>query len=144
MTTRERFDQHVADPECAGCHAMINPVGYTFEGYDGAGIRRERDNDKAVDTSGSIITAKESTLVGPLTGVRELAERLSVSRQVHDCMASHFMRFALGRADEPEDACALDDAQEAFWASKGKFDELRVAIVMGSSFRTRSRPEVMP
>ncbi|MBC8073342.1 MAG: DUF1592 domain-containing protein, partial [Deltaproteobacteria bacterium] len=28
-TTRERFEQHSSDPACAGCHKLIDPIGFT-------------------------------------------------------------------------------------------------------------------
>ncbi|HEV8245867.1 MAG TPA: DUF1592 domain-containing protein, partial [Polyangiaceae bacterium] len=31
LTTRERFEQHRTDPSCAGCHALMDPIGFGFE-----------------------------------------------------------------------------------------------------------------
>lgn len=144
MTTRERFAQHSADPSCAGCHRLIDSVGFGFEHYDGLGVRRDMDNGKPVDASGDIIGARDGSLLGPYTTVATLAGRLAGSRQVHDCMASHFVRFALGRADGPEDECSVKDAQAAFFASGGKFKDLELSIILSASFRTRETPEVWP
>src|SRR5690606_28192980 len=36
-TTRERFSQHRADPACAGCHMLMDPIGLGFEHYDALG-----------------------------------------------------------------------------------------------------------
>jgi hypothetical protein len=144
FTTRERFAQHTADENCAQCHKLIDPVGNSFEGFDGAGRRRTMESGKPVDTTGGVTAAGDTELVGPVASVLELGQKLSRSRQVHDCMASHFMRFALGRADGSEDACSLKDAQDSFWSTQGRFDALRRTIVMSSSFRTRASPEVAP
>lgn len=144
MTTRERFAQHSQDPNCAGCHRLIDAVGFGFENYDGVGVRREMDNGKPVDASGNIIGARDATLLGPYTTVSTLASRLAGSRQVHDCMASHVLRYALGRADGAEDACSLADAQSAFFTGGGKFKDLQLSIVLSASFRTRETPEVWP
>lgn len=40
LSTRERFQQHVADPACSGCHQLMNPFGFAFENYDAVGRYR--------------------------------------------------------------------------------------------------------
>ena len=37
VTTRQRYDVHVKDAICAGCHDIIDPFGFSFEHYDGMG-----------------------------------------------------------------------------------------------------------
>lgn len=136
-TTRERFTQHSIDPNCAGCHALIDPVGFGFENYDGVGAFRSAEGGKPVDASGSIFAARDERLSGPFNGVAELARRLADSRQVHDCVAAEWMRFAMGRGLGAGDACSLTQVQERFMASQGRFDDLLTAIVMSDTFRTR-------
>ncbi|MCU0700348.1 MAG: DUF1588 domain-containing protein [Myxococcaceae bacterium] len=136
-TTRERFSQHSTDPNCAGCHRLIDPVGFGFENYDGLGAWRTTENGKPVNASGEIVSAGDSTLVGAFTGATQLARRLADSRQVHDCVASEWTRFAMGRDLGAGDACSLTQIQDTFSKSQGKFDDLLVAIVMSDTFRTR-------
>jgi hypothetical protein len=136
-TTRARFAQHAADPNCAGCHRLIDPVGFGFENYDGLGSWRTTENGQPVDASGEIVSATDSTLVGTFTGVPQLARRLADSRQVHDCVASEWTRFAMGRDLAAGDACSLTQIQDSFSKSQGRFDDLLVAIVMSDTFRTR-------
>ena len=61
-TTRERFANHEADPMCAGCHVMIDPIGLAFEHYDAIGAWRTTDGPSAVDASGEIIRLKRHRL----------------------------------------------------------------------------------
>jgi hypothetical protein len=56
---------------------------------------------------------------------------------VHDCVASEWTRFAMGRDLAPGDACSLTQIQDSFSKSQGRFDDLLVAIVMSDTFRTR-------
>src|SRR5262249_30172964 len=136
--------QHSVDPKCRSCHSIIDPLGFGFEHYDGIGVRRDIDNNKPVDASGEIIGARDPELRGPFSDMVELSNRLTNSRPVHDCMASNFFRFALGRADGPDDECSLADVQQQFWDSQGRFATMQLAIIMSSSFRTRATPEVSP
>lgn len=140
-TTRERFKQHSADAACAGCHSLIDPVGFSFEHYDGVGSFRTHDNGKPVDASGSIYAAYDDEMSGDFTGVPQLSRKLAESKQVHDCVASDWLRFAMGRGLGEGDQCSLTQVQDTFMKSSGRFDDLLVAIVMSDTFRTRPAGE---
>jgi Protein of unknown function (DUF1592)/Protein of unknown function (DUF1588)/Protein of unknown function (DUF1595)/Protein of unknown function (DUF1585)/Protein of unknown function (DUF1587) len=134
-TTRERFAQHTQSPSCAGCHRFIDPVGFTFEHYDGVGLRREVENGLPIDARGGVVEARDQGLVAPVADLPELAARLGSSRQVHDCVAQEWLRFALGRPLDAADACALKTVQDAFMSAGGSFDALLLAIATSESFR---------
>lgn len=136
-TTRERFKQHSVDPNCAGCHALIDPVGFGFEHYDGVGAFRTQDNGKPVDASGTVYAANDDALSGDFSGVPQLARKLAESKQVHDCVSAEWLQFAMGRGLGDGDACSLTQIQDKFMASQGRFDDLLVAIIMSDTFRTR-------
>jgi hypothetical protein len=136
-TTRERFRQHTADPYCAGCHVMIDGIGFPFEQFDQFGRFRETEFDLPIDTSGQIVETGDPELDGPLTGAADLAARLAVSSRVRDCVATQWYRYAMGRVEEPGDVCSLNDAKERFRASNGNFRELLLGIVLSDAFRYR-------
>ena len=136
-TTRERFAQHTADPTCAGCHHLIDPVGFGFEQYDALGRYRETENGKPIDATGSVTNVRDPALEGPFNGVAELSERFARSALVQDCVATQWYRFALGRLEAEEDGCSVRDVKHAFERSGGSFRELLVAITRTPAFRTR-------
>ena len=138
LTTRERFSQHSTDPSCAGCHTVIDPIGFGFERYDAIGKTRDSEYDKPIDATGQVKYARDQKLNGAFSGLPDLSRRLSTSRQVHDCFASNFFRYALGRADTANDACSVLDVQNAFFQSTGSFRAMQVAIVKSASFRSRA------
>ncbi|HEX4591146.1 MAG TPA: DUF1592 domain-containing protein, partial [Gemmataceae bacterium] len=43
LTTRQRVERHVHDPACAVCHVRIDPFGFSLEGFDAIGRRRDKD-----------------------------------------------------------------------------------------------------
>lgn len=137
LTTRERFKQHSVDPNCAGCHALIDPVGFGFENYDALGGYRTTENGHPIDATGRVFSKTDDTLGGPFNGVIELSQKLAQSRQVHDCVAAEWMRFGMGRGLMAGDACSLKQVQDKFMTSQGRFDDLLVAIIMSDTFRTR-------
>ena len=138
-TTRERFAEHTENPECAGCHQMIDGLGFGLEGYDGIGAYREMDNGLPVDASGEIIGTDD--INGPFDGGVELANLLASSNQVRQCFATQWFRFSLGRMDAAEDGCAFDMMDTAFEESDYDIRELIKTIAVSDSFRFRRFPE---
>ncbi len=51
---RQRFEAHRAEPRCATCHALMDPIGFAFEHFDAVGAWRERDEGFAIDTTGTL------------------------------------------------------------------------------------------
>jgi hypothetical protein len=136
-TTRERFRQHTADPTCAGCHTLIDGIGWGFEQFDQFGRFRVTENGLAIDTTGEVVETGDPELDGPLTGAEQLANRLATSSRVRDCVATQWYRYAMGRMEEPADVCSLNDAKARFAESGGNFRELLVGIVLSDAFRYR-------
>ena len=131
-TTRERFMQHHADPTCAACHLLMDPIGLGFEHYDALGQWRDLDQGLAIDATGDVTG---SDVAGPFDGAVELTQRLAQSQQVKDCMVQTWFRFALGRSVAPADAIALAQLNTAFSDNSYKLFELMMAITRAQSFR---------
>lgn len=144
QTTRQRFDQHAGIPGCNACHRVIDPLGDGFEHFDALGRYRTRDNNLPVDSSGELVSISEQSLNGTFDGTGALAEKLAVSRQVHDCFATNTFRFALGRVENHDDECALQQVQEQFFDTGGSFRQLMLQIALSDQFRTRAAAEVSP
>ena len=53
-TVRQRLAQHRADPACAGCHNLMDPVGFSLENYDVVGRWRDYEGSLKVDASGRL------------------------------------------------------------------------------------------
>ncbi len=138
-TTRERFAEHSKSPGCAGCHVRIDGIGFGFEHYDGVGAYRTTDNGKPIDAKGEVVGAAETGLDGAFDGAIALTERLSGSRQVHDCLAAQWYRYALGRVEAEADACGVDAVKARFFEAGGDFNALRRALVESPAFRSHAR-----
>ncbi len=133
-TTRERFEQHREDPSCAGCHSLIDPVGFTFENYDGIGAWRDQEGDLTVDASGELI---ETDVDGVLVGAVELSGKLAQSEQVQQCVTTQWFRFAFGRFESTDDHCSTDALQVSFAQSGGDVRQLIRELVLSDAFRHR-------
>jgi hypothetical protein len=139
LTTRERFNQHSADPECAGCHKLMDPLGLGFEHFDSVGRYRAEENGLSINASGEII---DSDVDGEFYGAVELGQALSESSQVASCMTKQWIRFAHGRSESPGDACTLSQLGDAFESSDFNIRELVVALTQTDAFLYRT--EVTP
>jgi hypothetical protein len=132
VSTRERFAMHTSDPACAGCHGLIDGLGFGLEAYDGIGAFRSMDNGVPVDASGEVTHTRD--VDGPYIGGPELAMRLASSAEVRDCAPTQWLRFALGRRETRDDECSLAQLQAAFADSDGDLRELMVALTQTDAF----------
>jgi hypothetical protein len=129
QTTAERFAAHRADPKCAGCHELIDPIGLGFENFDGIGLWRSMEGSKPVDAHGNIAG---TDVAGPFNGALELSDKLARSKDVSTCMVTHWFRFGNGRDVGSEDACTIETLTGAF--KQGSIRDLLMALVQSDAF----------
>ncbi len=144
-TNREQLALHLANPACASCHQLIDPIGYGLEKYDGIGGFREqmrveiptfnrRQNAKSVmvpiNSSGWVTGIQQSEFSTP----RELGKILAGSPQCQECVVKQFFRYASGRHEEPGDKAVIRRASDDFRASGYRFQEMVVSLVKWSEF----------
>jgi len=133
-STRERFAQHDADPNCGGCHQLMDPIGLGFETFDAIGAFRTMDGLGPVDATGNIVMGGPD-LDGKFNGPVELAQRLANSQAVSNCMVNQWFRYSMGRMESTNDACSIQGIREAFTASGGNIRELLARVALSPAFR---------
>ena len=96
------MELHRSDPVCAGCHKVMDPIGFALENFDGIGRWRTADEGATIDPSGTLF---EGTRVdGPAALRKMLASRPEVFVGV---MTEKLMTYALGRGLEYYDMPAV-------------------------------------
>jgi hypothetical protein len=93
-STRERYAAHATKQACSGCHQLIDPIGFAFEHFDGAGRWRERDGAHAVDAKGAVVGSVATD--GTFEGLEGLQRHLAASAEVRQCYADLWTRWATG------------------------------------------------
>jgi Protein of unknown function (DUF1592)/Protein of unknown function (DUF1588)/Protein of unknown function (DUF1595)/Protein of unknown function (DUF1585)/Protein of unknown function (DUF1587) len=142
-TVRQRLLEHQESPSCVGCHQRIDGIGLGFEQFDAIGTFRSMEGIQPVDSSGEIVSAGDAS--GKFNDTVELAQKLAGSAPVQECVATQWLRFALGRLEEDADACTLDKLFQDFAASDHDIRVLLESIVESDAFRTkRVSTEVRP
>ena len=132
VSARDHLEQHRTDPNCAGCHEYIDPVGLLFEHYDGIGAWRESANGAPVDASGQVVGVG---IEGSMNGAVELSHALADNDEVRACFADNAFRFLHRRRSGEEDECSRELATIAFAESGYDVRELLLAFVTSDSFR---------
>jgi len=133
-TARERLEPLMLEPSCAGCHVGINPLGFAFEVYDWAGAYRSTENGSPIDTTAELAIG---SIEGEFGDAQELMDTIAQSSEARDCYALHWFRYAVGRAESPDDRCVVEDIQGAFEQADGDVRELLVAIAASDAVRFR-------
>ncbi len=132
LPTKERFEQHRDDPACSGCHELMDPIGFGLEHYDAIGAWRTMDGENPVDAGGQLFG---TDVDGEFDGALELADKLAQSETVRACVVHQWMRYALGRFEQPEDACTEQSLMTRFASSDGDVHELVVAVATSRAMR---------
>ena len=118
MTNRDRLSMHATNKTCAGCHDLIDPIGFGFEKFDAIGQRRDLlkltfgetvGESKApqhrttvaleLDTKGQVAGLPNSTFASP----KELGAVLADSPQCQECIVKQYFRYVSGRLETPAD-----------------------------------------
>ena len=101
-TSRQRYSEHSSNPVCYNCHQLMDPIGFTFESYDGYGQFRNTEAGQPVDSTGALPLMDQNGLTGvsvPLAGVADLASHLAQSEAARACLANNISYFAYGIAN---------------------------------------------
>ena len=134
-TLRKRMEQHRADPNCAVCHAKLDPLGFGLENYDAIGAWRDKEGETPIDASGVLPSGQT------FNGSKELKAILKArSGEFTHCLAEKMMTYALGRGLDYYDRCAVDRIAESVAKDEYRFSRVVVEIVKSDAFRKR-RPK---
>ena len=76
LPLRERMEKHRKDPVCAGCHRLMDPIGFALENYDGTGKWRTMEEGRTIDASGTLFNG--ASIDGVVGLRREIAKRPEV------------------------------------------------------------------
>jgi hypothetical protein len=106
-TTRSLYESYtLANKDCAGCHDLMDRIGFGFENYDGDGTYRTTDQGHPVDASGEIVRSPHSD--APFSGPDELAAILATSTDVDQCYVKNWLEFSTGVEVDIESTCAAE------------------------------------
>ncbi|XXF77774.1 DUF1592 domain-containing protein [Myxococcaceae bacterium GXIMD 01537] len=130
---RERMEAHRSRPTCAGCHAMMDPIGFGLENYDPIGRWRVKEevSGAAVDASGQLPDGQTFQNIGELRAILKKDPDLSA------CVSEHLLTYALGRGMSEVDACAVHAIARRAEARGGRLRDFIEVLVQSEPFTHR-------
>jgi len=126
-TARQRLTAHQANPVCAGCHKITDPIGLALENFDGAGFYRSEEDKAKIDASGSLDGAAFADAQG-------LARAMRDSSRAVDCLTRRIMSYAAGRPLTGNDDAWVKKVGEDFAQRGYRVKDLMRTIATSEKF----------
>ena len=132
LSVRERMIDHRRNPPCAGCHAMMDPLGLALENFDAVGKWR------ALDESGGPIDASGAMPDGTkFDGADGLRQALLGSDRFVMTLTEKLMTYALGRGVDYYDEPAVRGIVRTASRDDFRFVSLIRGVVQSVPFQMR-------
>jgi len=132
QSVRARLEEHRKNPTCASCHAVMDPLGFSLENFDGVGEWRTKEPGGVVDPSGQLadgtkvdgpIALRQAIMKHPEQFVRTLTEKM--------------MTYGLGRGLEYYDMPTVRRIAMDASGANYKFSSVVLGIVNSTAFKMR-------
>ncbi len=131
-SVRERMEQHRANPVCAGCHKIMDPIGLALENFDGVGRWRTMDSGAKIDASGQLV---DGTKIDGPSSLR--AALLNRPEAFVGTMTEKLLMYGLGRETKYYDMPVVRAVMRDAAADRYRFSELVLGIVKSAPFQMR-------
>jgi hypothetical protein len=129
------MEQHRANPVCASCHKIMDPIGFALENFDNTGKWRDKDGVSPVNAASQLVDG--SAIEGPV-GLRT-ALLGSYSTQLVRTFSGKLMTFALGRTLRTNDMPQIRKIARESGANGNRFSTIIAGIVSSPQFRMRTK-----
>ncbi|HET9702790.1 MAG TPA: DUF1592 domain-containing protein [Vicinamibacterales bacterium] len=130
LTTRQRMEQHRANPQCNSCHRVIDPLGLALENFDVTGRWRIRDNGAPVDPVGDLYDGTK--MDGPV-GLRNAL--LKHQDMFMLSFTERLTTYALGRRVEYFDMPAIRKIIRDAAKDNNRFSAFVMGVVNSRAFQ---------
>jgi len=133
LSVRDRLAEHRANAACAGCHNLMDPIGFSLENFDAVGRWRTLEEGRPVDASDGLPDGSK------FTGVSGLEDGLLSRPEVFaGTLTEKLLTFALGRGVESCDGPAIRKIVRDAQAGNYRFSSIIVGIAKSTPFTMRN------
>jgi len=136
-TARERLAAHATVPSCAGCHKIIDPIGFALENFDGAGEFRTTENGAPIDPSGEVDGIHYDDAGG-------LGQAIYNNPAAVSCVVDRMSARALGRTPTKEERQWLRALKTDFQKSGHRLPALMREIALSDALYHVGQPKAPP
>ena len=131
-TVRERLAAHRAQPQCAACHRLMDPLGFALENFDAVGAWRTRDGGEVIDPTDVLFDGTELDGPAAVRAYVQGSETLFTRN-----FARNLLMFALGRILQPSDMPAVRRIAQQAGAEGNRFSAFVLGVVASTPFTMR-------
>jgi mono/diheme cytochrome c family protein len=135
LTLREQMTSHRKNPACAGCHKIMDPIGFALDQFDADGVWRTRqggDGGTPIDAAVQLYDGQQ------VNGPVELRQALlRYSPQFLRMFTEKMMTYALGRGVEYYDMPAIRAIVKDVAKDNNRFSRIVLGIVKSPQFQMR-------
>jgi hypothetical protein len=132
LSLRERMERHRANPVCAGCHRVMDPIGFAMENFDGTGRWRAKEDGAPIDASGTLFTGAK------LDGVNALRQELTRRPDVFvGVLTERMLTYAVGRGLEYYDMPAVRKIVEDARSTDYRFSSIVLGVARSVPFQMK-------
>ena len=129
---RQRMEQHRNNAVCAGCHAPMDPLGFSLENFDATGRWRESDGGARIDP---VSTAQDGRTIDGAAGFRDYL--LTRKDEFVHTVVRKLVEYAIGRTLEHHDAPTVRRVTAAAAQHDYRWSSLILDIVQSPPFQMR-------
>jgi hypothetical protein len=126
------MERHRASPTCAGCHKLMDPLGFALENFDAIGAWRTREAGVAIDASGQLA---DGTSVDGVVALRSAL--LARSDVFVRTLTEKLMIYGLGRGLQYFDMPVVRDIVRQAERQQYRFSGIMMGIVTSPQFQMR-------
>jgi hypothetical protein len=129
------MELHRADAVCAGCHKVMDPIGFALENFDAVGQWRNTDDGSAIDTSVTLFNGDK------INGAAGLHAMLTSKPDVFTgVMTEKLLTYALGRGTQYFDMPAVRGILREAKGQDYRFSSIVLGIVESTPFEMKMKP----
>jgi hypothetical protein len=136
LSIRQLMEEHRANPTCASCHKVMDPLGLALENFDAIGQFRAKEAAGPIDASGQLADGSK------VDGVASLRKALlKHPDQFVGTMTEKMLTYALGRGLEYYDMPVVRSIVRDSARSNYRFSSLVMGIVRSTPLQMKKVPD---
>lgn len=136
QSVRQLLEQHRANPNCASCHRVMDPLGFSLENFDAIGEWRTDDEGNPIDASGQL--ADGTKVNGPIALRQALMKHQG---QFVETLTEKLLSYAIGRSIAYYDMPAVRQIVRQVANDNDRFSSIILGVVESGPFQRRKVPE---
>jgi mono/diheme cytochrome c family protein len=142
LTLREQMTAHRKNPPCAGCHKIMDPIGFALDNFDADGRWRVKQGGEGGTPIDASVTLYDGQSANGPAGLRRAL--LRYEPQFVRMFTEKMMTYALGRGVEYTDMPVLRSIVRDAAREDNRFSSIVLGIVRSAQFQMRVKSTETP